>query len=51
MKDKLGDFSYRPSLKAVGITLNLNSVKAFLEEAEIIWSKYIASQQHSLMQE
>ena len=44
MEDKFGDFSYRPFLKAAGMTLNLNSVKAFLKEAEIIWSKYVASQ-------
>lgn len=51
MEDKFDNFSYRPFLKAEGITLNLNSVKAFLKEAEIIYSEYIASQQHHLIQE
>lgn len=51
IEDKFGNFSYRPSLKAEGIALNLNFVEAFLKEAEIICSEYTASQQHNLMQE
>lgn len=36
-------FSHRPSVKAQGKTLHHQSVKAFLQRTEIIWSKYIAS--------
>ena len=51
MEDRFGNFLYRLFLKAEDITLNLNSVKAFLREAEISCSEYIASQRHNLIQE
>uniref|UniRef100_A0A8I3W0C2 Gamma-aminobutyric acid receptor subunit alpha-2 n=1 Tax=Callithrix jacchus TaxID=9483 RepID=A0A8I3W0C2_CALJA len=40
-----------PSIKAEGITLTYNSVKAILQGAKLIWSKYIAFSWPNLFQE
>ncbi|XP_006056349.2 gamma-aminobutyric acid receptor subunit alpha-2 isoform X3 [Bubalus bubalis] len=39
-----------PSIKAEGITLTYNSVKAILQGAKLIWSKYIAFSWHNFIQ-
>uniref|UniRef100_A0A8C2P3W1 Gamma-aminobutyric acid receptor subunit alpha-2 n=1 Tax=Capra hircus TaxID=9925 RepID=A0A8C2P3W1_CAPHI len=39
-----------PSIKAEGITLTYNSVKAILQGAKLIWSKYIAFPWHNFIQ-